>query len=310
MEPHKPEKLEQKRYRLISILSLVDQMVDRILFRPWQRVEIDNVMDHAGKTGWSPLPVGFYDVLTTFPAGVLATDCSAFDWTFPGWLVTLIPQIRLDQGCGHSPQFELAVKRRIAEVMGERCVIRLPDGSRYRQTRPGVMKSGWLLTISFNSTAQELLTLLAWSRAYSGPCPKLWSMGDDVLMAWPENLEPDRLVEELKRAGILAKFAEKKLEFAGFGMGRDGGTPYVEPLYPNKHKYLLAHVQQEQLEEVVTSYGLIYALARPQHKDWLEPYLRKYSRWPEATAQAWAYGLLGGATLLLGEASRDLFSLE
>lgn len=299
LEPHKPEKIVANRYRLISCLSLVDQMVDRILFSSWKDVDAACVMQRAGKSGWAPMPVGFYDVLECFPDEVLATDCSAFDWTYPSWIPDMILDIKLEQTQSYSPEYSAAARARFNEVLGTNCTIRLPDGSRLRQTKMGIMKSGWLLTISANSDAQELITLLAWQRAYPdlGECPLLWSMGDDVLMRWYPQLDSQPLVSELLRAGILSKFASPRREFSGFEFGRDP-HPWVDPLYPEKHKFLLAHTAEEDLEEVITSLGLIYSMARPATRGWLEPLLARYSRWSDSIYKAWAHGLLHGVKLV------------
>lgn len=256
-------------------------------------------MNRAGKSGWAPMPNGFYDVLECFPDEVLATDCSAFDWTFPSWIPNLILKIKLEQMQYYCSEYAVAAQARFAEVLGKRCTIRLPDGSRLRQQVDGIMKSGWLLTISANSDAQELITLLAWSRAYPtlGPCPMLWSMGDDVLMRWYPGLDSAPLVREIARVGILSKFASTRREFSGFEFGRDP-HPWVDPLYPEKHKFLLAHTAEEDLEEVITSYGMIYAMARPKSREWLEPLLARYSRWTESIYKAWANGLLHGVSLV------------
>lgn len=287
----------------------MDQLVDRVLFASWAEADKDTAMRRAGKVGWSPLPVGFYDLLEHFPSDVLATDCSAFDWTFPGWVVHLLCQVKLEQTCGTTQEYERAVRTRLEEVLGPRCVLRLPSGERLLQTRWGVMKSGWFLTINLNSDAQDMITSLAYYRAYGTQAPLLWSMGDDVIMRWKPGLDSTPLVNELRRAGILSKFAETRREFAGFSV--QGGNPVVvNPLYPNKHKFLLAHVPSEQLEEVVTSLGLIYALASDKEKDWLKPLLRKYARWPQSSFEAWAYGLLGPQTMLSTGQAAALFSLE
>lgn len=301
MEPHKHQKLKDHRERLISVMSLVDQMVDRILFGTYIAAEKQHVMERACKTGWTPIPCGFYDLLETFPDSVLATDCSAFDWTFPSWVPELIWQAKLERTHSYSASFKNALFNRLREVLGNRCTIRLPEGTRLRQLDWGVMKSGWLLTINMNSDAQDVITTLAWLRAYpdAGPCPLLWAMGDDVLMRWREGLDPQPLTDQLRRAGILSKFAVQNREFAGFEVGRtEDGRPYVDPLYPDKHKYLLAHTSEDKLEEVVTAYGLIYALARPGTRQWLEPYMH-YSVWTRDVYLAWAYGLLGGAQMAL-----------
>lgn len=311
MEPHKHAKIDQHRERLISVLSLVDQMVDRVLFGTYVAYEKEHVMERAGKTGWSPVPCGFYDLLDTFSTHVLATDCSAFDWTYPSWVPELIWEVKFQQTSSYAPTFKTAIFNRLAEVLGPDCLVRLPNGTRLKQTIWGLMKSGWLLTINMNSDAQDIITTLAWSRAYPerGQCPLLWSMGDDVIMRWRDDLDPEPLVRELGRAGILSKFAVPSREFAGFLVGRDDrGRPYVDPLYPEKHKYLLAHTSEDKLEDVVTAYGLIYALARPEARAWLEPYL-VHSRWTRDTYLAWAYGLLGGATLALSGDAGGHFTL-
>lgn len=310
MEPHKPEKIAQNRQRLISILSLVDQMVDRILFGPYALYDKNHCMDRAGKTGWSPMPVGFYDLMEYFPGQVLATDCSAFDWTYPAYLPDMILDCKLAQTKETSIEFRRACRNRIKEVLGPLCTLRLPDGARYIQSVWGIMKSGWLLTIGWNSDAQDIITNLAWSRAYPnlGPCPRLWSMGDDVLMRWREDLDPKPLEAELTRAGILSKFAMPVREFAGYAFGRDPDI-YVDPLYVDKHKFLLAHTSLEQLEEVVTAYGLLYALARPATRAWLDPILSEYARWTRDTYVAWAYGILGGAEIALSDKAGVHFSL-
>lgn len=310
MEPHKNAKLEAKRERLISVLSLVDQMVDRILFGPWQQEEVRSVMSRAGKSGWAVMPIGFFDALEFFKDhGLLATDCSAFDWTFPSWIPQLVLDCKIEQTPLASAPFRRAALNRFREVLGPQCMVRLPDGTRLLQTKWGIMKSGWLLTISLNSDAQDLITCLAWDRAYGGTCPKLWAMGDDVLMRFPATLDSAPLERELRRAGILSKFASRAFEFAGFRMGRRNGEPFVDPLYPDKHKFLLAHTPEDQLEEVLTAYGLIYSLATPEAKAWLEPYLQRYARWPQSTYRAWAYGLLQGAQLAQSGEAGGHFSL-
>lgn len=290
MEPHSNSKIEEGRLRLISSIALVDQVVDRVLFTTWQRTEIKNCLKIAGKTGWSPMPLGYHHLYDAFPGQVLATDCSAFDWTFPEWLHDLTLDIRLDQTAGHIPAFENAARSRWREVLGDHCTIRLPYGKVYRQTIRGIMKSGWLLTISGNSQAQELITLLAYKRARPGkPLPRLWSMGDDVLMSWDGSDSGD-LEREIRRVGILNKFSVPSAEFSGFKFEGDSINPIVNPIYAGKHQFLLAHVSEEDLQEVVTAYSLLYALSNEDQ--WLRPYLEKYSRWSKPVSRAWAQGLV------------------
>lgn len=304
MEPHSSKKRSEGRYRLISSMALVDQVVDRVLFSTWQKTEIKNCMQIAGKSGWSPMPEGFRGVLA-LGEQVLATDCSAFDWTYPSWLVDLTATIRLEQTRGCSPEYVKTVKARWQEVLGRRCVIKLPDGVIYRQTVQGIMKSGWLLTISGNSMAQELVTIMALKRSRpQAPLPRLWSMGDDVLMQWDGSDSSD-LEQAISRLGILQKFSVQSPEFSGFLIKGTLKDPVVDPLYPDKHRFLLAHQNVDQLEEVCTAYGLLYALASPESRAWIDPYIEKYSRWTTHTYRMWALGTLPSGALRLRENIAD-----
>lgn len=244
------------------------------------------------------MPEGFAELQLDFPSHCLATDCTAFDWTFPPWLVKPLLESRLERTRGVSDDYVRACHARWNEVLGTSCVVRLPDGQRLRQVVPGLMKSGWLLTISVNSEAQDLITRAAWYRSRRDDFPTLWAMGDDVLLSW-DGSDPDRLVKQIRRLGILTKMAVQKREFAGFGFGE--GTN-VEPLYPEKHKFLLGHASLDQLEEMVSSYGLLYALAAPS---WADRYITMYSRWTKRACRSWALG-----TLTSGIAPRQVDTFE
>lgn len=291
-------KIEEGRLRLISSLSLVDQVVDRCLFQTWQKVEIANCLQIAGKTGWSPMPEGFPQ-LYGLGDNVLATDCSAFDWTYPAWLAKLTLEIRLTQTREYSQEFAQAARNRWNEVLGTDCIMRLPNGQIFRQTRLGIMKSGWLLTISGNSMAQELITLLALRRARpQQQLGRLWSMGDDVLMQWDGSDSRD-LEQAIATCGILQKFSVARAEFAGFLFEGNTAKPRINPLYVDKHKFLLAHRSEKELPEVVTAYGFLYALADEDTRLWLDPILRRYSRWPQIVFRHWALGVIPDKTLTL-----------
>lgn len=289
-EPHSQSKIRDKRYRLISVLSLVDQMVDRCLFGTAIATEVDAPLSTVGKTGWSPFPEGFVHLEHRFSGAVLATDCSAFDWTFPDWLVPLTHRLRMDLMRGSSADYRSACLARWNEVLGTSCVVRLPDGRRLRQMRPGLMKSGWLNTISINSIAQWLITTLAYRRLYPDrPCPVMWAMGDDVLMGWDHLYDdPTALVGAISDLGILTKMATADRDFAGF---RFSLNSEVVPLYADKHKFMLAHAEANQVKELASAYGLLYALTPPEKRQWLTPLVERYGRWTWRTCRLWARGV-------------------
>lgn len=295
-EPHSQAKLRDGRYRLISVLSLVDQMVDRCLFGTTVSTQVSHPMDSPGKSGWSPFPEGFVHLERMFDGPVLATDCSAFDWTFPAWLVDMIHDLRMELMKGSSESYRAACRARWHEVLGTSCVIRLPSGERLRQTVLGLMKSGWLNTISVNSDAQWFITVLAFIRAFPGQSlPRLWAMGDDVLLFWLASLDwsdeprdPAKLVAEIAQLGILTKMATPERDFAGFRFHLNGE---VVPLYSTKHKFMLAHADASQVRELCSAYGLLYALTPPHKREWLTPLVEKYGRWTWRTCRLWARGV-------------------
>lgn len=287
MEPHKLEKLKTSRYRLIMVTSLEDQMVDRYLMANWQTEESYNVLQIPGKTGWTPLPGGYKTFNSVFPREVLATDCSSFDWTFPEWLPPLLLQLRLDQTRKPPAWYVNALENRWAAVLKE-ATLRLPNGARYKQTRWGLMKSGWFRTIAENSAAQVLINALAWRRAgFRSPFPTIWTMGDDVLMEWPgESVE--MFERALATTGILVKQSSCEREFAGFRIV--GNT--VTPLYPAKHEYLLRFVNPLQKEEIADAYTMLYALADGPMKELVSHHVAPCARITERLASAWARGLV------------------
>uniref|UniRef100_A0AAT9JA18 RNA-directed RNA polymerase n=1 Tax=Zootermopsis nevadensis sobeli-like virus 4 TaxID=3133525 RepID=A0AAT9JA18_9VIRU len=251
--------MTSKRYRLISVLSLEEQMVDRILFGPFSKVELSKCLTIPGKSGWAPLPVGFKLFESCFTSSCLATDCAAFDWTFPEWVSKLLCELYIDTLINPSAEYCRALRTRWAQVL-DRAIFRLPDGTRLLQTQPGMMKSGWYRTIGVNSAAQVLIHDLAALRAGIQSPPQKWTMGDDVLISWPTDLPDAAFNKALETTGILVKQSERDAMFAGFRFspGR------VTPLYPAKHLFMLRYVVSAQAAVVADSFMLMYAMADPE----------------------------------------------
>lgn len=265
-------------------LSLVDQVVDRYLFMDWHETELRS--DNSTRIGWAPIPEGFRDMEAKFSGPVLTTDCTAFDWTLPSWVVQELLEARLEMVSGGSPEYEIAVRRRYAEVLGPQCRLQLPDGSIWQQNRWGMMKSGWLRTLADNSACQLMIHALAYKRAFGADPGNIWAMGDDIIMDFPKNLEPLNLSDELSRLGLLVKRWSRDREFAGF-LFLGGGV--VEPLYPDKHIHILNRVSDEMLQEIIDAYGLLYSLAPPSE---VREFLDTHTTLSRSLRRAWALGLI------------------
>lgn len=289
-EPTKQSKLDIGRYRLIWAFSVEDQVVDRLLFSDFFKIEVQHFDQVVSKTGWSPIPGGYRLFNATFRGQVLATDCSCFDWTYPPWLPKLFMQTLLQRARGVSQLYCKMVENRFEQVLGPQVVVRLPSGKRFRQLQWGVMKSGWLLTLMGNSNAMLILFSIAWKRSQahygSRPLPLLWAMGDDVIMSWYEGLDPSYLVTELEKLGVIIKQFTFNREFAGFEILPSG---HVTPLYPNKHRFHLAYHTEEELKELSAAYGCLYALAK-ERPPVVQNLVQQYSPYTWCFYEVWARG--------------------
>lgn len=294
-EPISKEKLMRYRHRIIFAMALEDQVLDRILFGKWHEADVAHFSQVPNKSGWTPVPEGFWLVKRDFPekVNVLATDCTAFDWTLPGWVVDLIINCKLLQNYEAYEDYEIIARNRVKEVLGSQCLVRFPSGATYKQNFTGLMKSGWLLTISFNGWAQFMINALSWRRmcGIARPLPVMWTMGDDVLMSWDPSLSLSQYESNLRKLGVLVKPGALKREFSGFEFVYEEGKIFCNPLYVHKHKFQLRHYSEEDLFEVVDMYACLYALASPSCREWFEPLQRKYGSRNSYWYECWAWGI-------------------
>lgn len=276
-------------------------MVDRWLFSDWVLKEIEQVAEISGKTGWAPVPLGFLDILLAFQGNTIATDCSAFDWTFPSWLIANLVRAHLEQCKDQDVVYQQMVLRRYSQVLGPDCIVRLPDGTRLQQQFWGLMKSGWLRTISENSCAQVMINCVAWLRAFPDiqfPHP-IWTMGDDVIMAWPLDYTDEtiqRFLKALSSVGVIIKQWTDELEFAGFSYARESGRYKVRPLYPSKHMYSIGYTKEPIVKDVALAFNLLYSMS--ELSPGMEQFILDNSPVSRSFAYAWAVGLISGSGIV------------
>lgn len=212
-EPHKQSKLDEGRYRLIMSVSLVDQLVARVLFQNQNKREIACWRAVPSKPGFG---LSTDDQVAEFTAAlakdfgvtpddfvshwhqfVLPTDCSGFDWSVAEWML----------------QDDMEVRNRLTENNNDltrhlracwlRCISRsvlcLSDGSLLAQEIPGVQKSGSYNTSSSNSRIRVMA-------AYHSGATWCCAMGDDAL----ESVDSD--LDHYKTLGFKVEVS-KQLEF-------------------------------------------------------------------------------------------------
>lgn len=195
-EPHKQSKLDEGRYRLIMSVSLIDQLVARVLFQAQNKLEIalwravpskpgfglstdEQIIDFvdclAKQAGLTP-----EEVTTSWEDHLYPTDCSGFDWSVSQWMLEDDMQVRNELTINCTP---LTRKLRAAwlHCIGN-SVLCLSDGTLLAQDHPGVQKSGSYNTSSSNSRIRVMA-------AYH--CGASWAMamGDDALESRDSSLE-------------------------------------------------------------------------------------------------------------------------
>lgn len=170
-EPHKIAKLDAGKYRLISGLSIVDQLIDRVLFGCQNELEIkmwDRIPSKPGigldDDGLLTMSSWFRGVLES--GELLSTDVSGWDWSVQEFELEadLEARTRLCDGLGSLWHF--LARCRVYSVSLKTFI--LPDGSLIAQRTRGVQASGWYNTSSSNSR----MRVLARGFAYSIWCEK------------------------------------------------------------------------------------------------------------------------------------------
>lgn len=246
-EPLKEKKLEEGRYRLISSVSVVDQIIDHMLFGVMNKEMIDNWIHIPPKVGWNQLNGGWRIIPHE---QWMALDKSSWDWTVHPWLAEIVLSVRAKLCSNLDDRWMQLALWRYQELFINATFI-TSGGLLLKQVNPGVMKSGCVNTITDNSIMQMILHIRV-SMELNIEIEPLYSMGDDTLQRkgskWEEYLELMGQYSILKQC-IPAN------EFAGCRFYKNGR---IEPLYKGKHAFTLLHVDPEVLPQLADSYRLLY----------------------------------------------------
>ena len=181
-EPHASRKVKEGRFRLISSVSLVDQLVERMLFGPQNQLEIAEWERIPSKPGMGlslrRQAKSLFDDLRVKHSRCPAAeaDISGFDWSVQDWELWADVEMRIVLG-GFGPLLARAARNRFSCFMNS--VFQLSDGTLIEQLAPGIMKSGSYCTSSTNSRIRCLMAELIGS-------PWCIAMGDDSVEGWVE----------------------------------------------------------------------------------------------------------------------------
>lgn len=251
-EPHKRAKIDEGRLRLISAVSFVDTMVDRVLFG-WLT---DKILSTVGSTsvmvGWSPVYGQWRTVRARLGRNILCVDKSAWDWTVQQWVIEALRSL-IERLAVNAPDWWVRVVRRRFRILFSIARFQMKDGTIIDQNEDGVMKSGCYLTIILNSFAQLLLHLVAIVHMGNPLVDLPLVVGDDTVQT-ADGLDVERYVLELSKLGCKPKVdLRTDVEFAGFVISSDSCVP----AYGAKHLYRLEYTGV--LPEYLKAMQMLYA---------------------------------------------------
>lgn len=184
-EPHSLEKIETGRLRLVSSVSIVDEIIERLLCSEQNEREIENWENCPSKPGMGlstdPQQVAVYNYVKPWLTGAKVSDISGWDWSFKGWCFDFdyLCRIKLCQpNARHEdPDSNYSLWMKLLHTRFEALkwtMFVTSHGKMFIQTKPGIMLSGSYLTASTNSRARiGVAHLLGATNAMA--------MGDDCL---------------------------------------------------------------------------------------------------------------------------------
>lgn len=205
-EPHSQKKIQSGQLRLISSVSLADQLLTRVTSLRQNKMEIANWKTCPSKPGMGLHDEGLQAIVASAEeileiGAIMATDLSSWDWTVQEWelVADAHRRIRLAGISREHPMAKLLLAH--AHIVANSVYVD-SDGNMFEQLIPGGQLSGDLNTGATNSGMRVIATQMARLKAAVEEYKKIVasrklrvnSQGDDTF--------------ELAVAGVAAALAE------------------------------------------------------------------------------------------------------
>jgi hypothetical protein len=198
-EPHSTNKVNQDRWRLIFAVSVVDQVIERLLCGDQNKKEISTWKTHPSAPGIGLSDdkqlAEFYEIVSKLGHDKAEADVTGYDWSVQEWELDWEADMRIRLG-NMSGSSARIMKRRYHCVAHS--IYAMPGGKLVMLKVPGVQLSGCYNTSSTNSRIRVLLAYLVgakWARA----------MGDDCVEEFVQNAR-----EKYAALGHPLKMYEKR----------------------------------------------------------------------------------------------------
>jgi len=246
-EPHSTSKIDSKRYRLIFLLSIIDNIIAKLLFSVQNMEEISSHRDLPSKPGLGLHDDGLEDIYgwaQAAPGPIASADISGWDWSMTAEDFDADLNRRVNLNNGHS-----SVWYKLAKVH-YRCMkyklLVTSDSIVYEQQTPGVMPSGWYNTSSTNSYVRTLDSYIV--QYESGVLdPWAFSMGDDCLETLVEKTAAD--TGYTRRGKLLKMYVQEHPNEFEFCSHRFNNSPLGVPTnIPKLIKSFLHETPKNELD--------------------------------------------------------------
>lgn len=251
-EPHKMQKVEDGRWRLIMASALSVQICWHMLFDEMNDLEIQHAYSIPSQQGIILVSGGWKLFTQSWEEAGLSCglDKTAWDWTAPYWTLEMDLQFRYRMARGDRLEEWLDKARYLYHHMYNCPEIMTSDGSCFRQIVPGIMKSGCVNTISTNSHCQLFVHMAVCMDAGWNIHPLPVACGDDTLQHVNHTVD----ISLYAKYGVYVKSISNTVEFVGHEFDSNG----PKPMYLYKHFKKMHYIAEENLAQYFDSMARMY----------------------------------------------------
>jgi hypothetical protein len=253
-EPTKRSKLVKDMPRVIAGFPLHVTVKHAAIFRPLMQALTAHWKQTPVKFSFAPGNPGHIEHLASVLDGkVWESDKSTWDYNFLMWIATCCRDVTKMLALKPPSWSEEQYQQYLSDIDGafkqvfETTAYRTSDGHLYKPTHPGIMKSGWFMTIAQNSIAQLVVHVMTCIRlGYSDDEIAQLAIvvgGDDV------NQEPvpagvDAYVAAASDLGIPMEIQQRESLFHSEYFSSDlRGTREKPEFYPKRWTKHIEHIK-------------------------------------------------------------------
>lgn len=178
-EPNSKAKIDRSRWRFLLVLSLCDQMLERMAFSVQNKAEIKAWKSISSKPGMGMSDDDIHEINRFVAANQLShsSDAEGWDQTVPYQMLLADAERRILCATAHPDGWDNLVRNLMA-LSAHKCAL-LSDGRVVVRKIPGAMASGRYVTSSSNSAIRAMCDVYVHDR-YE-PTPITMAMGDDAV---------------------------------------------------------------------------------------------------------------------------------